>query len=437
MVFWKRLWLIGTGLFWSISLMAAPQIEQWQSEGGAAIYFVAAPELPMVDIEISFAAGSGYDGDLPGLANFTASMVEEGAGTLDADAIAEGFDRLGAGFSASADRDRISLSLRTLTQPQLLQQALQLYRLLLTEPTFPASAVERVREQILVSLTAAEQSPASIASRRFYAALYADHPYAHPVSGDKKRVAAITAKEMQQFYQRYFVQKNATVAVVGALSRSEVEEIVRELLSPLPPGEAASPLPEVIAPEQGARIEIAYPSSQTHILWGQPGYRRGDPDKFALYVGNHILGGSGLTSRISEEVREKRGLSYSAYSYFVPYRQPGPFTLGLQTKNAQREEALSVLQQTLTRFIEKGPEEKELVAAKRNITGSFPLNIDSNSDLLAYLSVIGFYQLPLDYLDTFPQRVEAVTVEDIRRVFRKRIDPRKMVTVLVGAGSGA
>jgi zinc protease len=163
--------------------------------------------------------------------------------------------------------------------------------------------------------------------------------------------------------------------------------------------------------------------------------RRGDPDYLPLYVGNHILGGSGLVSRISDEVREKRGLSYSAYSYFVPMRVAGPFTLGLQTRNENRAEALAVLRQTLARYVGEGPTDEELLAAKKNITGGFPLNIDSNSDILGYIAMIGFYGLPLDYLDTFNQRVEAVTAAQIRDAFARRVHPERMVTVTVGGGS--
>ena len=178
--------------------------------------------------------------------------------------------------------------------------------------------------------------------------------------------------------------------------------------------------------------QIEFPASQSHVYLGQPGVRRGDPDYFPLYVGNYILGGGGLVSRLSEEVREKNGLSYSVYSYFLPLRQPGPLTMGLQTKNTQRDKALQLMRQVLVDFIDKGPTEKELVAAKKNITGGFPLRLDSNGKIAENLAVISFYGLPLTYLDEFIPRVESVTVEQIRDAFRRRIDPQRMVTVMVG-----
>jgi zinc protease len=188
-----------------------------------------------------------------------------------------------------------------------------------------------------------------------------------------------------------------------------------------------------VAPLMKAVVErISFPSTQSHLYLGQPGMQRGDADYFPLYVGNHILGGSGLVSQLSEEVREKRGLSYSVYSYFLPMRQPGIFQLALQTKNEQAGEALAVLRATLQRFVDEGPSEEELKAAKQNITGGFPLRISSNKKIIEYLAVIGFYDLPLDYLDRFNERVAAVTRAQIREAFKRRVDPARLVTVQVG-----
>ena len=208
--------------------------------------------------------------------------------------------------------------------------------------------------------------------------------------------------------------------------------IAEQLTAALPAGEPVAPLPQVAQLQQAVTERIPFPSTQSHLYLGQPGMRRGDADYFPLYVGNHILGGSGLVSQLSEEVREKRGLSYSVYSYFLPMRQPGIFQLALQTKNEQAGEALKVLRDTLQRFVDKGPSAAELKSAKQNITGGFPLRISSNKKIIEYLAVIGFYSLPLDYLDRFNERVEAVTQEQIRDAFKRRVDPERLVTVQVG-----
>jgi zinc protease len=422
-------------LFIITSAEANPEIQHWRSANGARVFFVPAPELPMVDVRVVFDAGSARDGKLPGLAMLTSGMLEEGAGALDADAIAERFDSLGARFSADSQRDMATVSLRSLTEPTLLEPALQTFALLLAQPNFPAEALERVRRQMLTGLQHELQDPGAIASRAFYTALYGAHPYGIPPTGTEESVRAISREDVLAFYRRNYVARNAVVAIVGALSRSDAEALAETAVGRLPAGEAAPALPA--APSLGAAkvLHLDHPSSQTHLLMGEPGMRRGDPDYLPLYVGNHILGGSGLVSRISDEVREKRGLSYSAYSYFVPMRVAGPFTLGLQTRNENRAEALAVLRQTLARYVGEGPTDEELLAAKKNITGGFPLNIDSNSDILGYIAMIGFYGLPLDYLDTFNQRVEAVTAAQIRDAFARRVHPERMVTVTVGGGS--
>jgi len=184
---------------------------------------------------------------------------------------------------------------------------------------------------------------------------------------------------------------------------------------------------------KGETRKIAHPATQSHILIGQPGITRDDPDYFPLYVGNYILGGGGFASRLIEEVRQKRGLVYSVYSYFLPLQQRGPFQIGLQTKREQADEALAVVRKTLNNFIAKGPTEDELKKAKQNIVGGFPLRLDSNKKILDYLTVIGYYRLPLTYLDDFSGKVERVTVAQIRDAFTRRIQPDNMATVVVGA----
>ncbi|MBT3506081.1 MAG: insulinase family protein, partial [Piscirickettsiaceae bacterium] len=204
------------------------------------------------------------------------------------------------------------------------------------------------------------------------------------------------------------------------------------LMTGLPQGDMVKPLNSVSALTQAKQVEIAHPSQQTHIMMGQPGISRDDPDYFALYVGNHILGGSGLVSQLSNEIREKRGLSYSTYSYFRPMHQQGPYQFGLQTRNDQAQQALEVMQATLKAFIINGPTEAELTAAKQNITGGFALRVDSNSKIADYLTMIGFYGLSLDYLETFKGKVSNVTVAQIKEAFARRVHPDKMITVMVG-----
>jgi zinc protease len=389
----------------------------------------------MLDVRVVFDAGSARDGARPGLALLTNALLDQGAGTRDADAIAAGMEGLGAQMSNGAARDMAWLTLRSLNDPALLDPALDLFAEVLTAPRFAPADVERERQRLLVNLQHQEQRPGDLAERAFYRALYGGHPYASPEAGTPDSVRSLTAGDLRAFHERHYVARNAVIAVVGDLDRPRAERLVERLTAGLAMGAPAPTLPPVTDLDTPATERIRVSASQSHVLMGQPGTSRIDPDYFSLYVGNHVLGGSGLVSRISEEVREKRGLSYSAYSYFLPMAKRGPLQLGLQTRNEQVDEALQVLRDTLVRFRAEGPTEEELAAAKRNITGGFPLRIDSNRKIVEYIAMIGFYGLPLDYLDRFNARVEAVTREQILDAFQRRVDPDRMVTVVVG-GAG-
>jgi zinc protease len=288
---------------------------------------------------------------------------------------------------------------------------------------------------MLAGLRRLEQSPGKVAKRRFFQEVFGNHPYGIHGGGTRESLAGFSPDDVRAFHRRYYVAANAVVAIVGDLNRKQAEALAERLTAQLQPGEHAPKLPAVAALEKAKEIRRPFPSSQSHVFIGQPGMQRGDPDYFTLYVGNHILGGSGLVSLLAEEVREKRGLSYSVYSYFSPMRVSGPFIMGAQTQNAKSQETLQVMRDTLNRFIEQGPSADELDAAKNNITGGFPLRIASNGKIVEYLGMIGFYDLPLDHLDTFVDKVNRVTEEQIKDAFRRRVHPDRLVTVVVGNGN--
>jgi zinc protease len=428
--------LVFLGLFFiSAVVSAGPKIQQWTLDNGARVYFVETHELPMLQIRAVFDAGSSRDpANRAGLARLTSDMLDEGTGELTADDIASRFEGLGAEFSAGIDRDMAGANLRSLSDSTLLDPALDLFSRILSAPSFPAASLERQREQALVALQKDMQLPGAIADKAFYGELYGDHPYAHDPQGDESSVKAITREDLVNFHRTYFVGANAWLVIVGDASKRQARKISERVVGHLPAGHAALPIPLVRTLSAPREKQVAFPATQTHILLGQPGMQRGDPDYFPLYVGNYILGGGGLVSRLSTEVREKRGLSYSVYSYFLPLRKAGPMIIGLQTKNAQRDEALKLVRQVVSDFVDKGPTEEELSAARKHITGGFPLRLDSNGKIAENLAVIAFYGLPLTYLDDFIPRIEAVTVEQIRNAFRQRVHPDKMVTVIVGGG---
>lgn len=414
---------------------SAPKIQRWTMVEGPRVYFVRNPELPLVDIRVMFAAGSAWDGDQHGLATMTSVLLDTGAGDWDADTIAQRLENVGANLSTGASRDSAWLSLRSLTEADKLNQALETAAQILKSPRFAPLDFNREKRRLLLALKQREESPGQLASMMFFEALYRDHPYAHPPEGSIKTVKALQWEDLIQFHRRYYVASNAIVVIVGAVDQSEAKQIARRLVGGLPKGEPAPVIPEVTVPEQSSIQRKVFPSAQTHVYTGMPVLQRNDPDYFPLYVGNHVLGGGGFVSRIVKEVREKRGYAYSAFSYFAPLKQKGPYLAGLQTRNDQAYSALEVLDQTIAGFQAKGPSKKELEAAKKNITGGFVLGYDSNSKLAEYVAMIGFYDLPLDYLDTFTDKVEEVTAADIVDAFQRRLDLKRFQTVLVGGGA--
>jgi len=420
-------------LVFSQSVWSAAKIEHWQTAQGSRVYYVHTEGLPMVDIQVVFDAGSARDGAQFGVSALTSALLDTGAGAWNADQIAQRFESVGALFGSGISNDTAWVSLRTLTDKALFDKALETLQTLLAKPAFNEADFQREKNRTLAGLKQREEEPDELASIAFHRALYGDHPYGHPAAGLIETVSKLTAEDLRRFYQRYYVAANAVVVIVGDLKREQAEQTATALLSGLPAGEKPAPLPEVVMPQKASRQHIEFPSKQTHVLVGLPGSYRKDPDYFSLYVGNHILGGSGLVSKLFKEVREKRGLAYSASSSFSPMLRKGPFTVGLQSRNDQALEALAVLNKTLEDFIAQGPTEAELTAAKKNITGGFALRFDTNKELASYVAMIGFYELPLDYLDTFQQNVEQVTVASITDAFKRRVDPQLLQTITVGA----
>lgn len=412
------------------------EIEEWKTRNDVRVLYVFAPELPMVDVQVIFDAGSVRDGNKPGIANLTSGMLSHGARLgnkkLNMDEISERFDSIGARFGSGASKDNASVSLRTLNDEKWFKKAVDTMQAVINAPTFDQKELTRVRKQLLISFEGRKQSPDTIASEIFNKGLYQDHPYAMPGIGTEESVKKLSRKDLLNFYKQYYVASNALVTIVGDIDRNKAEALAEKLVGKLAKGNRAKALPGVEDLKSASRVHHEFPSTQTHIMIGQPGVHRKDKDYFTLYVANHILGGSGFGSRIMEEIREKRGLAYSSYSYFAPMLKRGPFLIGMQTSNEQTDEALMVLKETLRNYVENGPTEKELLHAKKNITGGFPLRIDSNKDISGYLGMIGFYNMPLSYLKDFNQRIEAVTLEQIKETLKRRIDPDNMFTVTVG-----
>ena len=413
-------------------------IQHWQTGSGAQVYFVANRDLPMLDVSVDFPAGSAFDTrEKSGLAALTQRLLKLGAGGLSEDEIARRMADVGAQLAGRFDSDRAGWSLRTLSSAEEMKEALSLLARMLQRPEFPPAVLEREKARIIGAIREADTKPEGIAGRNFNALIYGDHPYGLRSSGEVDTVARLTREDLAGFYRRHYTADRAVVAIIGNVSRGEAESIAEQLTGELPRAGAPASLLDVPPLTRAETRTIAHPALQSHVLIGAPGIKRGDPDYFPLLIGNYILGGGGFASRILEEVRQKRGLAYSAYSYFSPLQRPGPFVMGLQTRKDQAGEAVAVVRATLKDFLAQGPTADELSRAKQNIVGGFPLRIDSNRKILGYLAVIGFYRLPLTYLDDFVPNIEKVTLADIRNAFARHVDPERLVTVIVGGDDAA
>ncbi|HZV53865.1 MAG TPA: pitrilysin family protein [Rhodocyclaceae bacterium] len=427
----KKILLATVAMAVSLIAEAGVKIEHWVAPSGARVYFVETHVLPILDVEVDFSAGTAYDPEgKAGLAGLTQGLLDAGAGDLDEEAISGRFVDIGAKLGGTAESDRAGVTLRTLAYPKQRDAALDLLRLVLAKPTFPEAVLAREKARSIAAIQEADTRPDAIAAKRFAAAIYPGHPYG--VSASAESVGRIGRDDLVAFHRDHYSAKRAVVSIIGDVTRVEAERIAQSLTEGLPAGQPEVPLPVVKLPVSEI-VKVAHPAAQSHIHVGLPAVRRGDPDYFALLVGNYSLGGGGFVSRLVKEVREKRGYAYSVYSYFSPRKLEGPFEIGLQTKREQAADALKVANEVLAGFMKSGPTEAELAAAKKNLIDGLALRIDSNAKLLGYLSTIGFFGLPLTYLDDFPAKVGAVTVKDVRESFARHVKPENLMTVMVAA----
>ncbi|WP_293778177.1 pitrilysin family protein [uncultured Oxalicibacterium sp.] len=428
--------IAGTVLAFACSVShAALQIQSWTLANGARVLFVENHSIPMLDVSVDFDAGTRRDpAGKSGTAAMTNTMLSRGVVAANGQAarneaqISDAFADLAAQRGNRIDNDRGGMTLRTLTTER--EPAIAMLARVLAQPAFPADLLARDQIRTIANLKENLTKPEVIADRAFTSALYAAHPYGAQIT--EASINAIKRDDLVAFHRQYYVANHAVITLIGDVTRNEADGIARTLTAGLPQGAALLALPAVTT-GKGGEQRIAHSSSQAHILIGMPALQRPDPDFFPLLVGNYVLGGGGFVSRLMNEVREKRGLTYGVSSYFEPMAQPGPFQIGLQTKSEQADQALKIVRETVDGFLKQGPSTAELKAAKDNLVGGFALRIDSNKKLLENIAMIGFYGLPLDYLDTWTANVERVTAEQIRDAFNRKLQTSHFTTVVVGA----
>ncbi|HGM5579174.1 TPA: M16 family metallopeptidase [Pseudomonas putida] len=406
-------------------------IQNWTTAEGARVLFVEARELPMFDLRITFAAGSSQDGQIAGLATLTNAMLNEGVAGKDVTAIAQGFEGLGADFGNGSYRDMAVTTLRSLSAPDKRDPALKLFAEVVGKPTFPEDALKRIKNQLLAGFEYEKQNPGKLAGKALFANLYGSHPYAHPSDGTAESIPGITQAQLRDFHAKAYAAGNAVIALVGDLSRSDAEAIAAQLSATLPKGPALASPGEPSQPKPGV-THIDFPSKQTHLMLAELGITRQDPDWPALSLGNQILGGGAFGTRLMSEVREKRGLTYGVYSVFSPMQVRGPFMINLQTRAELSEGTLKLVQDILADYLKNGPTQQELDDAKRELAGSFPLSNASNASIVGQLGAIGFYNLPLTWLEDFMQQSQALTVEQVKAAMNKHLAVDKLVIVTAG-----
>lgn len=410
---------------------------RWQTTSGANVLFAPSKQLPMLDIRLIFNAGSARDyPQKQGVSRLTNALIFDGSQNISATKLAQTFEHLGVQYGSSSYRDMAVLTFRTLSEEKIRKQTLQTISKLLNKPLFETSGVKREINNLRVALKLEKEKPSTIARLELFDQLYqtktGKHPYAKRTNGNENSLKNIQSGDLHQFFKQFYNRCNLTLALVGDLSLDDAKKLAEDLSDALPTGNAAKPFEQVLQKTASKTVHIPFNSQQSSILLGQTLIKRGDPDYPALYLANHILGGSGFSSRLVKTLRVKHGLTYGVSSYFSPMQAEGPFMIGMNTKQQSTEQAIKLLHQTLKEFIQQGPTDEEIKLARQNISGSFPLSISSNRSISEQLAVIGFYQLPLSYLEDFLQQIKSLDKAHIKKIFAQRIKPEQMLTIIVG-----
>lgn len=411
---------------------ATSQIETWNTKEGASVYFLHAPEIPIMDMIVSLDAGSLREGQQYGLASMTANMMTKGTQDLNEEAFLTKLDDLQSAIDANASITSTSLSLRSLTKPELLTPSLDLFYEVLTTPAFNENVFERERTQAIDGQKAILDNPGKIANELYYETLYPNTVIGATAKMLESSLKKLSVKDLQDFRKQYYQAHNAKIVFVGDLSKEDAKSIANQVSALLGKGSPLPELPKIKSVTSHKIVEQYFNSPQTQVIMGQPAIDRFNEDYLPLMVGNHLLGGSGLTSILMTNIREKDGLTYGIYSYFSAGIYQGPFTVSFSTKNESVEEAIEKSKAVITQFIEEGPEAEALQRAKNNFLGSLVLDMNSNAKLATAILGLAAYDLPLDYYETLPEKVKAITPEEIQAAFKRHVNPKEMATIIVG-----
>nr|CRH04965.1 putative Peptidase M16 [Candidatus Magnetococcus massalia] len=420
---------------WVPTAQSAFPVERFTLANGLTVLLVESHSNPMVEFRLLTRAGSAYDPNgLQGIAYVMGWMANEGAGELEAQAFQEKLDFRGMRLYGSTSRDYLKYQLTTLSRD--LDEAFQMLVDAVKQPRFDAEPLARVKRERIASYEQSREDADTLADEALMQALFSNHPYRHPVGGYPRTIEKITPEDLHRFHQKAIRAPNMVLSVAGDISLKKLKSLVQQHFSGLSPdpGPFGAPVTRTLPLQQAGFTQqhIHKQGPQTVVQMGWMGIDRHDPDYFAVYMLNHLLGGGGFTSRLTQEIREKRGLTYSVHSYFVPWEGRGGWEVGMRTRNQSRDQALALARAELAKIRHEGISEEELSQAKKHLLGAFPIMLDSLSKLASTWSIIGFYKRGWDYLERWPERVAAVTTADLKRVANRFFNENQMVAVMVG-----
>ncbi|KAA9006040.1 M16 family metallopeptidase [Histidinibacterium aquaticum] len=429
-----RILLALTATLWAATARAEIEVQEITSPGGIDAWLVESHEIPFVAVEALFAGGASLDREgKRGAVNLMTALIEEGSGDMTAREFQRELERLAARFSYDVYDDALSVSARFLSENR--DESVDLLNQSLTDPAFDETAIERVRSQVLANIRSRAQNPNDIASETFYREAFGNHPYGSDISGTLESVEGLTRDDLVQAFDDTVVRDRIHVAIVGDITPEAAGEMLDEMFEGLP--ETGPELPEEVEVGiEGGTTVIDFPSPQSVAFFGHEGLERDDPDYFAAYILNEILGGSGRQSILMEEVREKRGLTYGVGTYLVPKEHAELYLGSVSSANDRVAQAIDVIRAEWAEMQENGVTAEQLEEAKTYITGAYPLRFDGNARIAEILVGMQFTGLPADYIETRNAQIEAVTLEEINRVASELLAPEELHFVVVGQPEG-
>jgi zinc protease len=422
-------------LFWAALPANAMQIQKVTSKKGIEAWLVEDHSRPILSLQFAFNGGATQDPvDKPGVATFVAGMLDEGAGNLDSEAFQNRLEDLAAKMTVSASYDHISGSFQTLTENR--EESLKLLQMALNSPHFSPADADRIREQLIATLRVEEKDPDKIASNEWFKLAFGSHPYGQPTNGTLESVAAITSDDLRAYAKRIFARDNLKIAVVGDIDAAALSTVLDSVFGDLPAKSERKPFQDVIWQSASKQRIVQMPNPQSVVQFGFQGIKRKDPDFIPAYILNYVVGGGGFASKLMQEVREKRGLAYSVYTYLYPLEHAGIFAGGVATENKGVGQSLDIIKSELERAAQDGLTEEELRRAKDYLIGSFALRFDTSAKIAAQLLAIQLDDLGIDYIDKRNAEIEAISVADIKRAAKRLLDHKSLIVTVVGEPEG-